>query len=73
MIEIDRNYINRQRHDEIIREKNKSIEEIKEEMLKKELEWTKEIAVRTRTNDDRKAKEYENMFANYKGNSTFTL
>ena len=68
LIEIDRNFISRERHDEIIREKNKHLDEIKEELMKKELEFNKEFNTKLRVSEERKAKEYEAMIITYRNN-----
>lgn len=66
LVEIDRTYLPRQRHDEVLREKNKIIEELKEECLHKEVEYSKEFALKSRNLDERKSKEYESIFTSYK-------
>ena len=68
LIDIDRNFLTRERHDEIIREKNRILDEMKEELLRKELECNKELTQKMRACEERKAKEYEAMINTYRGN-----
>ena len=68
LIDIDRNFLTRERHDEIIREKNRILDEMKEEVLRKELECNKELTQKMRACEERKAKEYEAMINTYRGN-----